>query len=149
MKPATPFITGVMDLDGLDLSPYMAAYSAQNPTGEIQPWSTAPINTAPLRSVDGDFTLNTPNVKTDRLTMGQSEISAKLRGGVLTANMPNIALYGGLGRMVATLDGSRAEPRVALDIGLNDLNSNSFLASAAGFTQACLLYTSPSPRDRG
>jgi len=55
----------------LDLAPYMAAYTAQNPTGEIQPWSTAPINTAPLRAVDGDFKLTTPNIKTDRLTMGR------------------------------------------------------------------------------
>lgn len=136
MTSSKPFVTGLMDLDGLDLSPYMAAYSAQNPTGEIQPWSIAPINTAPLRAVDGDFTLNTPNVKTDRLTMGQSKITAELRGGVMTANMPNIALYGGLGRMIAVLDGSRAEPRVSLDVGLNDLNSNSFLSSVAGFTQA-------------
>ncbi|WP_162143753.1 AsmA family protein [Hellea balneolensis] len=136
LKPATPFVTGKMDLDGLDLSPYMAAYSAQNPTGEIQPWSTAPINTAPLRSVDGDFNFSTPNIKTDRITMGQSDISAKLRGGVMTANMPNIALYGGLGRMIATLDGSGPEAKVSLDIGLNDVNSNSFLASVAGFTQA-------------
>jgi len=136
MKPVKPFVTGTMDLDGLDLSPYMAAYSAQNPTGEIQPWSTAPINTAPLRSVDGDFTLNTPNIKTDRLNMGQSKVMAKLRGGILTANMPNVALYGGLGRMIATLDGSGTEAKVSLDIGLNDINSNSFLASAAGFTQA-------------
>ena len=136
MASTKPFITGVMDLDGLDLAPYMAAYTAQNPTGEIQPWSTAPINTAPLRAVDGDFKLTTPNIKTDRLTMGQSEITSKLRGGVMTTNMPNIALYGGLGRMIATLDGSRAEPQISLDIGLNDINSNSFLASAAGFTQA-------------
>jgi len=136
LKPATPFVTGEMDLDGLDLSPYMAAYSAQNPTGEIQPWSTAPINTAPLRAVDGDFNFSTPNIKTDRITMGQSDISAKLRGGVMTANMPNIALYGGLGRMIATLDGSGSDAKVSLDIGLNDVNSNSFLASVAGFTQA-------------
>lgn len=136
MTSAKPFVTGLMDLEGLDLAPYMAAYSAQNPTGEIQPWSTAPINTAPLRSVDADFTLNTPNIKTDRLTMGQSNITSKLRGGVMTTNLPNIALYGGLGRMIAVLDGSGPEPQVSLDIGLNDLNSNSFLASAAGFTRA-------------
>jgi len=83
MTGAKPFVTGLMDLNGLDLSPYMAAYTAQNPTGEIQPWSEAPINTAPLRAVDGDFTLNTPNIKTDRLTMGQSTITSKLRGGVM------------------------------------------------------------------
>ena len=136
LKPTTPFVTGEMDLDGLDLSPYMAAYSAQNPSGEIQPWSTAPINTAPLRAVDGDFKFSTPNIKTDRITMGQSDINAKLRGGVMTADMPNIALYGGLGRMNATLDGSGSEAKVSMDIGLNDVNSNSFLASVAGFTQA-------------
>ena len=136
MVPSTPMITGTLNLDGLDLAPYMAAYSAQNPTGEIQPWSTTPINTAALRAIDGDFTLNTPNIKTDRMTMGQSTIMSKLRSGVMTTNMPNIALYGGLGRMVAVLDGSKAEPQVSLDIDLNDLNSNSFLASVAGFTQA-------------
>ena len=136
MKPSKPFITGEMALDGLDLAPYMTAYSAQNPTGEIQPWSEAPINTAPLRAVDGDFKFTTPNIKTDRITMGQSDISAKLRGGVLTADMPNIALYGGLGKMTTTLDGSGSEAKFALDIGLNDINSNSFLASVAGFTQA-------------
>jgi len=38
MTSAKPFVQGLLDLDGLDLSPYMAAYSAQNPTGEIQPW---------------------------------------------------------------------------------------------------------------
>ena len=136
MTGTKPFVTGKMDLDGLDLAPYMAAYSAQNPTGEIQPWSTETINTAALRAVDGEFTLNTPTIKTDRMTMGQSTINAKLRGGVMTTNMPNVALYGGLGRMVATLDGSGAETKVALDFGLDDINSNSFLASVAGFTQA-------------
>jgi len=136
MEPATPYMTGTLNLDGLDLSPYMAAYSAQKPTGQIQPWSTAPINSAALRAINGDFKFTTPNIKTDRITMGQSDITSKLRGGIMTTNMPNIALYGGLGRMIATLDGSRSTTRVSLEIGLNDVNSNSFLASVAGFTQA-------------
>lgn len=136
MKPATPFVTGALNLDGLDLSPYMAAYSAQNPTGEIQPWSTTPINAAALQAINGDFKFTTPNIKTDRIMMGQSDISSKWRGGVVTTNMPNIALYGGLGRMIAILDGSGSTTKVSLEIGLNDVNSNSFLASVAGFTQA-------------
>ncbi len=136
MEPATPYVTGTLNLDGLDLSPYMAAYSAQKPTGEIQPWSTTPINAAALRAINGDFKFTTPNIKTDRITMGQSDINSKWRGGVVTTNMPNIALYGGLGRMIATLDGSGSTTKVSLEIGLNDVNSNSFLASVAGFTQA-------------
>ena len=78
MKPSTPFVTGEMNLNGLDLSPYMAAYSTQKPAGEIQPWSTAPINTAPLRAVDGDFKFTTPNVKTDRITMGANRYNGKI-----------------------------------------------------------------------
>lgn len=136
MVPSTPMVTGTLNLDGLDLAPYMAAYSAQNPTGEIQPWSTTPINAAALRAINGDFKFTTPNIKTDRITMGQSEITSKLRGGVMTTNMPNIALYGGLGRMIAVLDGSGNTTKVSLEIGLDDVNSNSFLASVAGFTQA-------------
>lgn len=131
-----PFVTSTVNMEGLDLRPYMAAYTAQNPTGKIQPWSTAPLNVEPLRAVDGDFKFNTPNIITDRMSLGQSNISATLRGGVLTADLPNMSLYGGLGRMNAVLDGSGAVPTVAMDIGLNDVNSNSFLGAVAGFTNA-------------
>ena len=38
--------------------------------------------------------------------------------------------------MTTTLDGSGSETKFDLDIGLSDINSNSFLAAVAGFTQA-------------
>jgi len=136
LTKAKPFLTGTVNMEGLDLRPYMAAYTAQNPTGKIQPWSTVPLNMEPLRAVDGDFAFNTPNIVTDRMSLGQSNISAKLRGGVLTADLPKMALYGGLGRMNAVLDGSGSVPKIAMDLGLNDVSSNSFLGAVAGFTKA-------------
>ena len=136
LTQAKPFVTGTVNMEGLDLRPYMAAYTAQNPTGKIQPWSTIPINTEPLKAIDGDFSLNTPDIITDRMSLGQSNISAKLRGGVLTADLPNMALYGGLGRLKTVLDGSGSVPTVTMDLDLNDVNSNSFLGAVAGFTNA-------------
>ena len=136
LTPAKPFVTGDLVMEGLDLRPYMAAYSAQNPTGEIQPWSQEPINAAFLKSIDGDFTLSTPNIILERLSVDESKASAKIRAGVLTADVPNLALYGGLGRMTATLNAAGSMPSVSLEAGLDDLNSNKFLAAIAGFTNA-------------
>jgi len=136
MTKAKPFVTGIMNMEGLDLRPYMAAYSAQNPTGEIQPWSQEPINMAFLKSVDGDFSFNTPNIVTDRISLQQSNMSAKLRNGVMTADLPNMLLYGGKGRMEAILDGSGSIPSVSLDLNLNGMISNRFLSAVAGFTNA-------------
>jgi len=136
LRPAKPFVKGVLNMEGLDLRPYMASYAAQNPTGKIQPWSTDPINAAPLKAVEGDFKFTTPNIKTDRITLNQSNIDAKLRGGVMTAVLPNMSLYGGKGTMTGTVDASGSVPSIAMKGTLNDLASDSFLSAVAGFTQA-------------
>jgi len=136
LTKATPYVTSTLNMNGLDLRPYMAAYSAQKPTGEIEPWSETPIDMSALKAFDGNFSLNTPDIITDRLSLGQSNINANLRGGKLTADMPNLMLYGGSGRMNAVLDGSRSIPAVSFDIGLNRVKSNDFLGAAAGLTNA-------------
>ena len=131
-----PNITSALTLDGLDLRPYMAAYTAQKPTGKIEPWSEEPINTAGLKAVNGSFTLDTPNIITDRMSLGQSNISATLNNGVLKADIPNLLLYSGLGRLNTTFDASSTIPSFTLDAGLDKLNTNSFLSAIAGFTNA-------------
>lgn len=136
LKGAKPFMRGALDMEGLDLRPYMASYAAQKPTGEIEPWSEEPINAAMLKTIDGDFKFNTPNIVTDRLSMGAANVDAKVRNGVMRANVPKVNLYGGLGSVNATLDASGAVPSIALDLDMGDLNSNKFLGAVAGFTRA-------------
>ncbi len=136
LAKSKPFVTGVLNMQGLDLRPYMAAMSAQNPTGEIQPWSTEPINADALNTLNGDFRFNTPNIITDRLSLDQSTISAKLNEGVLIADMPDLILYGGKGRLDATFDASAAVPSFTVDMNLDTLNTNKFLSAVAGFTKA-------------
>jgi uncharacterized protein involved in outer membrane biogenesis len=136
LQEPRPLIEGNIALQGLDLRPYMASYSTQNPEGEIQPWSEAPLNLAPFQSVDANLEVTTQNVITDRLKLGQSEMSVTLYDGVLKADLPRMALYGGNGRMDLTFDASKSVPSLALTAGLNDLNGNSFLSAIAGFTKA-------------
>ena len=136
MRKAKPYMSGRLNMNDLDIRPYMAAYTAQKPTGAIQPWSEAPINVSPLRAFDGDFTLSSPNIVTDRMSLGQTQMSAKLSNGVMTADMPNLVMYGGIGRMKAVLNGSNSVPSIYLDMGLDRLDTDSFLAAAAGFTNA-------------
>jgi len=131
-----PSINGNLNLAGLDLRPYMESYSSQAPTGDIQPWSEQPINTEALKTVDADFTLNTPNVSTGRINLGQTTMKTTLKNGLLQVDVPNVSLYGGGGSFRTVLDSSAAIPQIEMDFNLKKLKSEGFLGAVAGFTQA-------------
>ncbi len=130
-----PVINGNLALDGLDLRPYMAAIAAQNPTGKILPWREDPINFNILNMFDANLKATTPNIITDRMEMGQSTMDTKVRDGVMTANIPNMMLYGGQGNMDITLNAKSSVPKVAMDFSLNNVDGKSFLGAAAGYTK--------------
>ena len=136
LRDPRPLIEGKLVLQGLDLRPYMASYSTQNPTGEIQPWSEAPLNLAPFKSVDANLDVSTANVITDRLKLGQTQMDVTLSDGLLNANLPRMSLYGGNGNMNLKFDASKSMPSLTLTAGLNELNGNNFLSAIAGFTKA-------------
>jgi len=128
-----PNLSGTLNFAGLDLRPYMASYAAQNPSGNIEPWSEEPINVEMLRSVDGNFKITTPNIVTDRMSLGQSNITAALANGRLTADFPNMTLYGGQGNMRAVVNANGAIPTLDMSFDLSRMQSNSFLQAVAGF----------------
>lgn len=136
MAGTQPKLMGTLALPGLDLRPYMAAYSAQQPEGAIQPWSTTAIPTEGLRAIDADLSLTTPSIKLSRLSLGATQARALLKDGVLTTTIPEMGLYGGSGKATVVLDGRAAEPKIDITAGLNSLQAEGFLGAVAGFTQA-------------
>ena len=131
-----PLANATLDMAAIDLRPYMPPKTAQASTNQgVPPWSTDPIDVSFLKTVDFNFKVTTPSIVTQSVTLGQSQANATLRSGVLTADIPNVSLYGGLGRINAVVDGSRSTPRVSLEAGLADLNSNELLTSVASFTK--------------
>ena len=135
MATERPSINATLNLNALDLRPYMASYSAQNPTGEIQPWNETPFNVEAFNAIDGNIFITTPNIITDRLSLGQSNIKASLNKGVLKADMPNLALYGGGGQGDLVFDTSKATPELTFNVSLGELNGEGFLGAVAGFTK--------------
>ena len=132
---AKPRLTGTLDVGVLDLRPYMSAYSAQNPTGEIQPWSRDPLPVEGLRNVDADLSLKTDGVKMTRLSTGPSTMTVSVRDGRLSADVPNLSLYGGAGRGTFVLDAAPAVPKVEITAALDQLDSKGFLGALAGFAK--------------
>ena len=131
-----PSLNGDLSLNGLDLRPYMESYSTQKPTGSIEPWSELPINFEPLKTVDANFTLNTPNVKTGRINLNQTTLNTTLRNGLLQVDVPNVSLYGGGGSFKTVLNANATVPQVEMDFNFKKLKSEGFLGAVAGFTQA-------------
>ncbi len=127
-----PHLGGTLNLQGLDLRPYMAA---QNPSGEIQPWSEEPLNLAALKLFNANLTLNTPNVLIGRTTLGQSTIKTVIKNGLLTTDIPNVSLYGGQGDLHMVLDANTAVPQIDIDFKLDNMDALGFLGAAAGFTK--------------
>ena len=130
-----PKLTGTITTPELDLRPYMAAYSAQNPTGEIQPWSTQPIPAESLRGFDAALAMTTNSVKLTRMSLGRTALDVTIANGRMTADVPSLALYGGTGRGTFVLDGAGELPRVDVTASLGALDGQGFLGALAGFAQ--------------
>jgi len=135
LSAGKPNIDATLNMSGLDLRPYQAGMAAQNPTGEIQPWSEDPLNFAALNLFNGKVIINTPSINMDRMEMGQSTITTTFKDGVMKTNIPKFTLYGGTGDLDMTLNARGAVPQVAFDFTLGDVDSKSFLGAAAGFTK--------------
>ncbi|MEP1229706.1 MAG: AsmA family protein [Litorimonas sp.] len=131
-----PSLNGELNLAGLDLRPYMESYSSQPAAGGIQPWSEQPLNVEPLKAMDANFTLNSPNVKTGRIDLGQTTLKTTLRNGLLNIDVPTVNLYSGTGTFKTVLNANAAVPQVEMDFNLKRLASDTFLGAVAGFTQA-------------
>jgi AsmA protein len=69
------------------------------------------------------------------LKIGRSALDFALAGGKLSANLKQMALYGGNGKGVVTLNGAGAAPEIGIDVALNGIKAEPLLTDAAGFNR--------------
>ncbi len=131
-----PRLTGALEMGALDLRPYMEAYSAQRPTGQIQPWSEEPLPVDPLRAFDASLDLKAASIQAPRLSMAETSLNVLLQEGRLTATFPSLKLYGGAGQATLIYDVTQSVPQFTANAGLVAVESEGFLGAVAGFTQA-------------
>jgi len=145
-----PSVTARLDLRELVLDPYLGGANASASGGANassgassggngggtsggKGWSTAPIDFSGLKAVDADFKLTTSEIRWYKIKIDQSALSTTIKNGVLTANLENLALYGGKGTGTVTLNGAAATPQLRAKFSMANLNAHPLLRDAADF----------------
>lgn len=143
---ARPALKGRLAVETLDLDPYLppegkapaapaatgGAGGGSGPAGKAD-WSDTPIDASGLKTADVDFALSVGAIKARTLAIGRSALRLVVANGRMTADLTELALYGGAGKGRLVVDGS--QPGIGLDASfdLKGLRAAPFLAAAAGF----------------
>ena len=133
-KGAKPFIKGRLDVDRLDLNPYLPEGAAAEPEKKAEPgWSDAPIDMSGLKAVDAEFDLSVDSIAVGQLQIGKGVLGIDLKNGKLTADLKRLALYGGNGEGRIVLDGGGKVPRIEKTFKLTGVQAEPLLRDAADF----------------
>lgn len=101
-----PVITANLTAGDVDLTPYITEGGESAGEGGGEPgWSKTPIDLTALGALNGDFKIRAASVKTPQITLGKSDIHARLNNGALALTIQELGLYGGGLNGDITLDG--------------------------------------------
>lgn len=92
---AKPRASGVLASERLDLRPYMPP-PVENAAG-FPEWSTAKMDFAALNNINAEFDLSTDETLLNDLKFGESRLIVNIVDGRMTADIPELAMYGGQG----------------------------------------------------
>ncbi|MGB0632290.1 MAG: AsmA family protein [Alphaproteobacteria bacterium] len=148
-----PYVSARLDTGMIDINPYLPPENPAN-TGTAVPggapaggspgaaktarpgqWSDAPIDLSALRSVNADAALNVAGLKMRKISIGKSAVKVALKGGRLTTDLTEMALYDGNGKARVTVDAAGATPAIAASMDLSGLQANPALSDAIDFTR--------------
>ncbi len=139
-----PSIVAALEVDKLDLNTYLppkseqpapAASGASAPAGGgaagPSDWSDDPIDFSPLNLVDADLSFATGGIFMQQIKVGRTSLKTLLKGGKLSLDLTEMALYDGQGTGRITVDaGSNA---ITHKLDLKSVQAAPLLTDAAGF----------------
>lgn len=132
-----PLITGSVQTGQLDITPYIPADDASanrsGSGGGIGPWSEEELDLSPLQTVDAVISAQASQFKVRDIEAEDVSISLNLDNGRLVADLRELGLYGGGGRVTAVVNARSARPSYSLDATVDALDALPFLTAAAGF----------------
>jgi AsmA protein len=151
---ATPYLKGSLDIDKLDLNPYLpptapaaagkpgapGGVAGANPARPAPPpaataagWSDEPIDLAALKTVNADFALAVGGVAFKKIVIGKSALTLQLKDGRLAAELGQMALYDGSGKGSIHLDGTAPAMGLVAAFDLSGVQSEPLLRDAMSF----------------
>ena len=121
---ARPMASGIFSTDRLDLRRYLPP-PAEN-AGGFPAWSNAPIDFASLRNVDADFDISTDAIFLNDLEFGQSRLKLIVSNGRMTADIPELAMYGGQGSGRVVVNARSAVPSFSGNFDMGSVQAQPF-----------------------
>ena len=131
-----PALIGRLDIDRLDLNPYLPPETAGEPEktpGADGGWSDQPIDTSILGAIDGEFDLSVASIALRQMQIGRSALEVTLKDGLLAVDLKQLSLYGGIGRGRMVIDGRGNIPTIGKTFELTGVQTEPLLRDAAEF----------------
>jgi AsmA protein len=137
-----PRVSGRIDVGMIDLDPYLSPEAAEEPVlaptepapaGEPPDWSDEPIALPPIGGFDLDLAVTVMGVRAGDLEIGPSALTLALHDDRFTADLTELALYGGHGQGSLELALHGDTPHLRHRFHLQELEALPFLSAAAGF----------------
>ncbi len=143
---ARPAVAGRLDVDRLDLNPYLSPQTASTtplgaPAGGPAPASSAAaqngrsdmsLDFSALKLADVDCDLKAGGIVYRQFQIGASAVGIHIKDGRLTVDLSRMALYRGSGHGRVTVDGSGAVPAIGLDAALSQVQIQPLAQAAIG-----------------
>lgn len=128
-----PYIAANLKLGKLDLTKFQnsGTKSNGNKAKNKKGWSREKIDFSGLKALDADLKLAASSVRIDKIKTGATNITTKLRNGVLTVNIPSLALYDGTINLALSVDTRKPNPALKSIGEIKNVNALPFLTDAA------------------
>jgi AsmA protein len=120
-----PRLKGALQTGMLDLNPYLDPAPASG-------WSSDTFDTALLRQLDADLTLDAAGVKYRRMQIGKSAMALHLAGGKLTLDLRDAALYRGSAKGKVDVDATIQPSAVTISGTVSNVDLGAFLRDSGG-----------------
>jgi len=116
--------TGALATPVLDLRTYLPP-PAQSAEG-FPAWSTERFDFSGLNTLDADLDIRADKVFLNELEAGATRARVEISGGRLTAEIPQVAFYGGDGQGRIVVDAKRATPAISGQLTMSSVAAQPF-----------------------
>ncbi|MEO1252228.1 MAG: AsmA family protein [Pseudomonadota bacterium] len=118
---AKPKAGGVLSTELLDLRPYMPPPSTS--AEGFPAWSEAPMDFTALRNIDASFDVSADQILLNDIEIGESRLQLEVENGRMTADIPELAMYGGQGSGRLVVNARGATPSFAGNFDMEAVNA--------------------------
>jgi AsmA protein len=138
----TPELRGMLDIDALDLNPYIeaprsagAAPHPRHDPEQDEEWRRDPIRLDALHKFNGELSIETGSMHVRNLALGRTRMNVSLADGALHAHLGPMTLYGGSGTADVEVDARGPAPAFHDTAAFDNVALQPFLADTIGVKQ--------------